>query len=191
MKIIKSRVLKILIVTLFIGFLLGIISFLMIKNKNIKFNYINYIDLINNGNFNYTNSLIKSIFYNLRYSFFIWIFGILFIFSFMSLFLITFKGISLGFMITSIIWTFKIKGVLYALILSLNSIINITIFLLLSYYSINFSIKSLNAYRNNRQINYKSFFINYIYIYVILSFSLILSSLFEIYICSNIIKFVV
>ncbi len=191
MKIIKSRILKILIVTLFIGFLLGIISFLMIKNKNIKFNYINYIDLINNGNFNYTNSLIKSIFYNLRYSFFIWIFGILFIFSFMSLFLIAFKGISLGFMITSIIWTFKIKGVLYALILSLNSIINITIFLLLSYYSINFSIKSLNAYRNNRQINYKSFFINYIYIYVILSFSLILSSLFEIYICSNIIKFVV
>lgn len=191
MKIIKSRILKILIVTLFIGFLLGIISFLMIKNKNIKFNYINYIDLINNGNFNYTNSLIKSIFYNLRYSFFIWIFGILFIFSFISLFLIAFKGISLGFMITSIIWTFKIKGVLYALILSLNSIINITIFLLLSYYSINFSIKSLNAYRNNRQINYKSFFINYIYIYVILSFSLILSSLFEIYICSNIIRFVV
>ena len=65
MKIIKSRILKILIVTLFIGFLLGIISFLMIKNKNIKFNYINYIDLINNGNFNYTNSLIKSIFYRL------------------------------------------------------------------------------------------------------------------------------
>ncbi len=191
MKLIKSRIFRILMVALLIGFSLGVISFLILKNKSIKTDYINYINLINNGKYNYINGLVKSIFYNLRYSFFIWIFGILFIFSILSIFLIIFKGISLGFMISSVIYTFGIKGLLYSLILCLNSVLNIIVFILLSYYSINFSIKSYNAYRNNRQINYKSFFSNYFYIYIILSIILVLSSVFEIYICSNIIKFVV
>ena len=190
MKIIKSRIFKALTLIVMISILLGIISFIITNKKEIKFDLINYITLIKNGKFNYTNSLITSLFNNFKYSFLIWIFGIIFIFSFISILLIVYKGISLGFMLSGIIYTFKVKGLLYGLILSIPCILNIFIYIVLAYYSINFSIKSLNAFRNNRQINYKSFYINYIYIYLILLIILIISSLFESYICSNLLKFV-
>ena len=190
MKIIKSRIFKALTLIVMISILLGIISFIITNKKEIKFDLINYITLIKNGKFNYTNSLITSLFNNFKYSFLIWIFGIIFIFSFISILLIVYKGISLGFMLSGIIYTFKVKGLLYGLILSIPCILNIFIYIVLAYYSINFSIKSLNAFRNNRQINYKSFYINYIYIYLILLIILIISSLIETYICSNLLKFV-
>jgi stage II sporulation protein M len=190
MKIIKSRIFKALTLIVMISILLGIISFIITNKKEIKSDLINYITLIKNGKFNYTNSLITSLFNNFKYSFLIWIFGIIFIFSFISILLIVYKGISLGFMLSGIIYTFKVKGLLYGLILSIPCILNIFIYIVLAYYSINFSIKSLNAFRNNRQINYKSFYINYIYIYLILLIILIISSLIETYICSNLLKFV-
>lgn len=191
MKIIKTKIFRVLIVSFIFGIILGIISFILSDKKIISTDIINYINLVENGKFNYSLGLINSIFSNLKFSFFIWIFGILFILSFLCIILIIFKGISLGFVFSSIIYVYKLKGALYAFVLSLNAIFNIFIFIFLSYYSIRFSIKSFNAWRNNRQINYKSFFINYTYIYIILLFILILSSLFEIYISSNIIKFVV
>ena len=190
MKIIKSRIFKALTLIVMISILLGIISFIITNKKEIKSDLINYITLIKNGKFNYTNSLITSLFNNFKYSFLIWVFGIIFIFSFISILLIVYKGISLGFMLSGIIYTFKVKGLLYGLILSIPCILNIFIYIVLAYYSINFSIKSLNAFRNNRQINYKSFYINYIYIYLILLIILIISSLIETYICSNLLKFV-
>lgn len=190
MKIIKSRIFKALTLIVMISILLGIISFIITNKKEIKSDLINYITLIKNGKFNYTNSLITSLFNNFKYSFLIWIFGIIFIFSFISILLIVYKGISLGFMLSGIIYTFKVKGLLYGLILCIPCVLNIFIYIVLAYYSINFSIKSLNAFRNNRQINYKSFYINYIYIYLILLFVLIISSLIETYICSNLLKFV-
>ena len=190
MKIIKSRIFKALTLIVMISILLGIISFIITNKKEIKSDLINYITLIKNGKFNYTNSLITSLFNNFKYSFLIWIFGIIFIFSFISILLIVYKGISLGFMLEGIIYTFKVKCLLYGLILSIPCILNIFIYIVLAYYSINFSIKSLNAFRNNRQINYKSFYINYIYIYLILLIILIISSLIETYICSNLLKFV-
>ena len=162
MKIIKSKIFKALTLIVMVGILLGIISFIITNKKEIKSDLINYFNLIKNGKFNYTNSLITSLFNNFKYSFLIWIFGIIFIFSFISILLIVYKGISLGFMLSGIIYTFKVKGLLYGLILSIPCILNILIYIFLAYYCINFSIKSLNAFRNNRQINYKSFFINYI-----------------------------
>ncbi len=191
MKIIKSRIFKALFLSILVGIILGIISFIIVEKKDIKTDLINYINLIKNVKFNYFNSLVNSLSSNLIYSFFIWIFGIIFILFFISLLIIIYKSISLGFMISGVVYTFKAKGVLYALILGLNSMINILIYAFLCYYSINFAIKTFNAFRNNRQISFKSFFINYIYIYLIIAGFLILSSFFEIYISSNLIRFVV
>lgn len=191
MKIIRSRVIKLLIITFLVGVLLGIISFILIDKNNINIDLFNYIDLIKNSKFNYLLGLYNSVKSNITSSFIIWIFGIIFIFSIFSFAIIAFKGISLGFMISSIIYAFRLKGLLIGLILLINNLFNITILLLLSYYSINFSIKSFNAFRNNRSINYKDFFIKYVYIYLILVSLLLFSSLFEVYISSNLIKFVV
>ncbi len=189
MKIINNKLFKSLVLIFVLGILLGVISYFILGLKNS--NIINYFETLKNEKFNYSIGLFNSIKYNYKYIFFIWIFGIIFIFSMFSFIIIAFRGISLGFMISSIIYAFRLKGLLIGLILLINNLFNISILLLLSYYSINFSIKSFNAFRNNRSINYKDFFIKYVYIYLILVSLLLFSSLFEVYISSNLIKFVV
>lgn len=191
MKIINSKIFKILVVTLVIGFVIGIISFIFMDKSSLQSSIINYINLIKNNNYNYTNGLILSIISNIKYSSIIWISGIIFFCSLVIPLIIIYRGISLSLTISTIIYTYKLKGVLYALIIVFPTILNELIFLFLSYYSINFSIKCFNTIKNNKDINLRSFIKNYFYIFLILSLLLIISSIIEIYLCSNIIKFVV
>ena len=191
MKIINSKIFKILVVTLVIGFVIGIISFIFMDKSSLQSSIINYINLIKNDNYNYSNGLILSIISNIKYSSIIWISGIIFFCSLVIPLIIIYRGISLSLTISTIIYTYKLKGVLYALIIVFPTKLNELIFLFLSYYSINFSIKCFNTIKNNKDINLRSFIKNYFYIFLILSLLLIISSLIEIYLCSNIIKFVV
>ena len=191
MKIINSKIFKILVVTLVIGFIIGIISFIFMGKSSLQSSIINYINLIKNDNYNYSNGLVLSIISNIKYSSIIWITGIIFFCSLVIPLIIIYRGISLSLTISTIIYTYKLKGVLYALIIVFPTILNELIFLFLSYYSINFSIKCFNTIKNNKDINLRSFIKNYFYIFLILSLLLIISSLIEIYLCSNIIKFVV
>ena len=191
MKIINSKIFKILVVTLVIGFIIGIISFIFMDKSSLQSSIINYINLIKNDNYNYSNGLISSIISNIKYSSIIWISGIIFFCSLIIPLIIIYRGISLSLTISTIIYTYKLKGTLYALIIVFPTILNEIIFLFLSYYSINFSIKCYNTIKNNKDINLRSFIKNYFYIFLILSLLLIISSIIEIYLCSNIIKYVV
>lgn len=191
MKIINSKIFKILVVTLVIGFIIGIISFIFMDKTSLQSSIINYINLIKNDSYNYSNGLISSIISNIKYSSIIWISGIIFFCSLIIPLIIIYRGISLSLTISTIIYTYKLKGMLYALIIVFPTILNEIIFLFLSYYSINFSIKCYNTIKNNKDINLRSFIKNYFYIFLILSLLLIISSIIEIYLCSNIIKYVV
>ena len=191
MKIINSKIFKILVVTLVIGFIIGIISFIFMDKTSLQSSIINYINLIKNDNYNYSNGLISSIISNIKYSSIIWISGIIFFCSLIIPLIIIYRGISLSLTISTIIYTYKLKGTLYALIIVFPTMLNEIIFLFLSYYSINFSIKCYNTIKNNKDINLRLFIKNYFYIFLILSLLLIISSIIEIYLCSNIIKYVV
>ncbi|MGM9877044.1 MAG: stage II sporulation protein M [Bacilli bacterium] len=191
MKIIKSRIFKALVILFVIGFILGIISYFIIDNNDIDESIYNYFELIKQGNFNYLKSLLNSIISNNKWLFFIWISGILII-SFISIpFIIIYKGISLGIIFISLILTFKIKGIiLFILLLFPSVLINEIIYIFCSYYSLNFSMKIYNSIKKNKLINIKSFYNNYFYIYIIFTIIIIISSIFEIYVSSNLIKFV-
>ena len=187
MKIIKSRLFKILIALFIFGFCLGIISSFISKDNS---SIINYFNTLENEKINYFNSFITSFSYNLKYSFIIWIVGIIFCLSFITPIIIIFRGISVGFTVFSIIIELKLKGFIIALIMLFPMIlINEIVFILLGYYSIRFSIKCFNSFKNNSLINIKSFSKNYIYIFLILSLVLLVSSLLETFITSNIVKF--
>lgn len=191
MKIIKSTIFKILILVFFIGFIIGIIYYIVCDKNEIETSIINYINLIKNDNYNYSKGLISSLNLNLKYSSIIWIFGIIFIFAAVIPLIILYTAISYSLTISSIIYTFKFKGILYSLIISFPCIINEIVFIFLGYYSINFGIKCYNTIKNNREVNLRNFIKNYFFIFLILSTILIISSIIEIYLCSNILKFVV
>ena len=189
MKILKSRVFKSLVFVFILVILLGVISYFVfgIKESNI----INYFESIKNEKFNYSLGLLNSIKYNYKYLLFIWIFGIIFIFSIFIPFIELFRGYSVGFTISLIIYTYNIKGLLLSLILLFPCvIINELIYLLESYFSINFGIKTYKAFKYNKSITLKYYIKNYFYRFLIFIILLSISSLFEIYITSNIIKFV-
>ncbi len=195
MKIIKTKLFKTLLVSFSIGILIGVICFILLSSNekiSLSNDLTNYIHLINDGNFKYFTSLIKSFISNYKYLVLIWIFGIIFFCSLLIPFIIVYRGILLGFTFSCIIYVFHIKGLLYSLIILIpTTIINEFIFILLGYYSITFATKSFNAIKKDKTINLRQFIKNYFYIFLILSFCILLSSVYEIYISSNIIKFVV
>lgn len=191
MKIIKSRIFKVLILLFILGLLFGVISFIFMDKTSLENYTLNYVDLISKNNFDYIKGLINTLISNYKYLSILWIFGIIFFLFPLVPLIIIYRGISLSLTISTIIYTYKLKGALYALIIVFPTILNEIIFLFLSYYSINFSIKCFNTIKNNKDINLRSFIKNYFYIFLILSLLLIISSLIEIYLCSNIIKFVV
>ena len=103
MKIIKSRLFKILVILFIFGFILGIISFYISKYNSF---IIDYFNMIENNNYNHFEYLISTLISNYKYAFIIWIFGIIFFLSVITPFIIIFRGISVGFTIFSIILTF-------------------------------------------------------------------------------------
>ena len=189
MKIIKSRLFKALVILFVCGIILGIISYYIIPKNN---NIINYYELLDSGKYNYLNNFVYSLTYNYKYSFIIWICGIIFFLILLIPFIIIFRGITVGYTIISIIYSFKLKGLIMSLILLFPCVlVNEIVYLLLSYYSINFSYKIYKAIKYNKNINIKSFSKNYFYIFIISLLLLSISSLFEIYISSNLIKIVI
>lgn len=189
MKIIKSKIFKNLVLIFILGILLGVLCYIIfgVKDNTI----ISYYESIKNEKFNYLLGLYNSIKYNYKYLFIIWIFGIIFILTIFIPFIICFRGCSVGFTLSLIIYTYKVKGLILSLIMVFPCILlNEIIFILTSYYGIVFGIRTYNVFRENKTITLKYYIKNYLYRLFIFSLILLISSLFEIYITSNIIKFV-
>ncbi len=189
MKIINSKVFKIIIALFIVGIFLGMISFLIISKTN---NYlVNYFDMIKKSNINYFNSLISITLYNFKYNIVIWLSGLIFMFSFIIPLIILYKGISIGYTFLYLLYIFHLKGIIIALILLIPCIlINSIIYIFMSYYSVNFAFKTYNIFVKNKTINLKGYIKNYFLQLCIFLFILLLTSLFETYITSNILKYV-
>ncbi len=192
MKIIKSRIFKVLILLFILGLLFGVISFIFMDKTSLENYTLNYVDLISKNNFDYIKGLINTLISNYKYLSILWIFGIIFFLFPLVPLIIIYRGISIGLMISSIIYSFKLKGFLYALIILFPAkIINELIYIIMSYYSISFSLKIYNAIKTNKSINITSFSKNYFYILLIFIVALTLTSIFEVYLSTNIIKLVI
>ena len=187
---IKNKVLKTVIIIYIVSIVLGVLTYLL-STLNIDNTILNYINSFKD-NLNYISGLKRTIIHNLNYSFFIWISGILIIGLITSPITLFLSGLSLGITICSIIANFKLKGVIIALIMAISNIVLYEIiFILLSYYSINLSIKTFKTIKQNKQINIKNYYKNYIIRYLILTTILILSSFIDIYIVSTILKYII
>ena len=191
MKIIKNKALFIVFSMYIVGIVFGIISFFLIDNSFINESIKTYFNSYNLS-FNYISGLLNTNLYNLNISFFIWISGILLIGIIVSPLLLILRGLSLSFTLISIIVQFKLKGVVLALItLFSNVFLYDIVFMLLSYYSVNLSIRTFKIIKNNHSINIKSYYKNYLFRYLIFLFVLFLGSLIDIYVISRLIKYII
>ena len=95
----------------------------------------------------------------------------------------------IGFSISSFILTYKIKGCLYAFLYIVpHNIINLIIYTILIYFTINFSLTLIYAIFKKKNINFKIIMNKYVNI-LFLSLGLILiTSIYETFVVPNLIK---
>lgn len=192
MKIYNTKLFKLLLLLFIISFVLGMISYFFIDTSYIKTSFIDYINFFNSNSFNYLGGLFKSLYFNYKYLFLIWISGILLLSFIIIPFLIIYFGLIYGISFMSLISIYHLKGFLYAFLLIFPSIcINMLIYIICGYFSIKINHKLFNIIKNNKSIVINVFFKNYFYKLLIYIFILFISSLIEVFISSNLIKFVV
>ena len=184
----QKRLYLLLIGLALISFIIGILFIFIISKDNkelIKNNLEEYFS-------NYDSSFelfFKTLFNYFIYIIVIWLLGISIIGIPVIIFMYLFKNFVFGFSISSIINSFGAKGILIALIdLFPHKLIFLIVLLLITFYSISFSIKLIKNLFLKRIVNLKESMSKYFKILIIsLSISVFIS-LYEVFISSFFIK---
>ena len=189
-KIRKSNklILKLMIISI-ISVLIGIFYIAILSNSNkvlIKENIETYFESLNK--LNYIKALIKCLTSNMITISSIWLLGISIIGVFLIIIILIIKSFALGFTISSLIYFYKLKGIIISIIYIIPLIINLFVIIILSYYGIIFS-KNLNRLLFlKKDVNFKNIMRKYIKILLFSTICIVISSLIEIYIVPNILK---
>ncbi len=178
--------------------LLGVISgsiFLVVLNKtdktNIVLKIISFMENINKGNINSGQAFKNSLIINYTFIILIWMLGLSIIGIIINIFLTYIKGFITGFSISSILLSYKYKGILASILYIFPSgILNIIVVASLTIYSIMFShnlLKIIISKKNNNRLILKKYIIILI-ICIILSF---ISSILEVYLFPYLLKIII
>ncbi len=191
-KINKNKLLIKLLIISIISIILGLLYIAILNSSNkqlIGNNLETFFTSLNK--LNYTKAFINCIISNLLYVILIWILGISIIGIFLIIFIVVLKSFSLGFTISSIIYFYKLKGILLACIYMIPLIINLFIIIVISYYGILFS-KNLNKLLFlKKEISFRNVIKNYIKILLIVIIGILISSILEIYVVPLILKLLI
>ena len=180
---------------LFLGLIAGSV-FASIINYNDKTMVVEkiklFIDNINNNSVNSILAFKNSISINLLYVAIIWLLGIALIGIIFSVIFLFIKSFIFGFSIASFIITYSFKGILLSfLYLTFGQLLNIIVILILTIYSIMFSINLIEIIIQKKVKKNNKFLKKYI---IILLFSVIvsfISSISEVYLFPNILKIII
>jgi stage II sporulation protein M len=195
---IKQDILKdkniyiVLLVTLLVSIIFGTLFITIIKesDKTIVLDQItSFFNSIGNNTLNSTNEFKNVLFSNLIYILIIWLLGISIIGIPIIIFMLFFKGFSLGFSIASIIYKYKVIGVFGAFTYIFpHLIINIIVYLVVSHYALKLSLSILSSIIKRTQIDVKYFINKYIIIFGVGAITIFITSLFDIFMSPYIIK---
>lgn len=105
--------------------------------------------------------------------------------------IIFYKGFTLAFTITSLIYTFKIKGIILAIVYVFPSLIfNLVFYFIMCYYSFKLSLILFNKVINKNTTNINKFLKKYLVIILICIVFVSLFSLYDTYLLPSLIKLV-
>lgn len=192
--IIKQKKLYRIIITLMVFGIISGILFIFFISKESKTKALvsikNFFALMNTSTgINYGKSLLNTLVNNIGYVLLIWLLGISIIGLPITIVLAFMKSFIVGFSISSIISCYKAKGILGAFLYVFpHQIIILFIYLLLSFYSISFSIKLFKSLFLKQTINFRVVMQKYIKILLISLIGIIIVSLYEVFISTYFIK---
>jgi len=190
-KILLDKSFLSLIIFFVTGLIIGFIfTFLLNEDdkSRISKSILEYINLLKSSNITYSNfinSFIPSfIFINL-----IFISSFLFIFFPLIYFLNFYKGFIIGFTLGALIISYKLKGLLYALIFMFpHELLLIFFILLISTLMIKNTIKLINLFKEDKSIKIRLFYKKFLVLYFGSVLILVLITLSELFLNTYIVK---
>lgn len=189
----QKKIYRIIITLMIFGIISGILFIFFISKESKTKSLVsikNFFDLMNTSTgINYGKSLLNTLVNNIGYVLLIWLLGISIIGLPITIVLAFMKSFIVGFSISSIISCYKAKGILGAFLYVFpHQIIILFIYLLLSFYSISFSIKLFKSLFLKQTINFRVVMQKYIKILLISLIGIIIVSLYEVFISTYFIK---
>ena len=194
-KLIDKRIIKTLVIVFVLGFIGGIL-FLILTNKLdkliIKNEIEEYFNLFKDNKIIGLDNLINSFKNNITYITIILVSNIVFVLCPLTYFVNFYKGFLIGFLTSSIILTFKIKGIFYGLLVLIpHQLLMNLLIIIYSSIMIKFAFKLFNAYKNKENINIRLFTEKILILFMGALFITLISSLLEIYLNSFIMRLVI
>ncbi len=190
----NKHIIKFLLVVFFLGIVFGslFLNFISDNDKivltnNISdfFNNVNKLNKYVLGLNVFKDNLINSLFISTL----IFILGLSIIGIVIVIFIIFYKGFTTGLSISSIILKYKFKGILGAFLYVFPfNIIEILIFIFLSLYAVNSSLKFIRAIVKKDNLNFKTFIGKYLLSFIISIFMLTITSLCKAYVLPFMLK---
>lgn len=195
--ILPSKKINLFVISvLFLGVIAGgiFVNLIGMNDRNLVIDKIKmFIENIEGNNLDTILVFKNSISINLVYTFIIWILGMSLIGILFNILLLFLKGFIFGFSIASFIMVYGVKGIILSfLYLMFGQILNIITIMLLSIYSIMFSIKLLRLiFKKSKDGQVLIFFKNYIIILASCIIISLISSVCETFLLPSMIKLVV
>mgnify|MGYP004630881731 FL=1 len=180
---------------LILGFLCGCIFLILLSNDD-KTSTINqvtsYFNGIKDGSFNSGLALKNNLIINYLYIISIWVLGLSLIGLLFNIFIIYIKGFVVGFTISAMMLSFKIKGIVSAtLYLLFGLIFNILIILLVGIYSFSFSIQLIKILSSKKKAKNTGVVRKYLIILIGAIIFTLIATLLETFVLPNIIKIII
>ena len=182
------------LVVVILGILAGSL-FIVILNSSDKSLVIEYIESfvenIKNDSFNYMDTLKNTLIINYLVIFIISIIGFTYFLCPINILLLFYKSFIIGFSLSSIILTYKIKGLLLSIIYIFpHLIINILLFSLLAAFTLKISINMIKYIIRKKEVNMRDYFNKYLYTILFISIVITISSLYESFITPYLLKLI-
>ncbi len=182
-----------LLVIVIVGIVSGSLFSAIIStdDKQLVSDYLNsFFNNAEANKLNYDTSIINTLILTIGFALVMWILGISIIGFFIVIFMLFMKAFILGFSISSIIMSFKLKGILLALGYAFpHHIINILVFILLTAYALIISFKLIKSITSKKPLDFKTIFNRYVTVLVVSAILLTLTSLYEVYVVPKVVSF--
>ncbi len=192
---VNKKTLLFFTILLIIGIIAGSIFMAILSetDKKLVTDYFNnYISNIENNKLNYLEGIKNGLFNNLLYIIIIWILGISIIGIPIVTIMFFIKSFTLGFSIASIVFNYKLKGCLLNFInIFPHQMIYFLIYMLITTYSIFFSLKMINSIINKKNMDFKIMMNKYVKILIISVITITIGIIIETFITPLLIKIII
>lgn len=184
-KLKTKKVFIIIFIVTLLAFIIGILLVSIESKDNkelITTSLTTFFNNIKENKLNTQTLLYKSITNNLIINIIVWLLGISIIGLPIVLTILGFKSLTIGFTISSILYTYKLNGLIKVIIYIIPNIINLFVLFVLTYYSMNFSLMLFNYLFRKKEYNKKLIVNRYLKLLILSLLISILTSVIETFI---------